>query len=902
MQRLITWLPAALFSVAIAADAAPVVRASSGSKEFSATAAFDANWTTRWDSERSDPQWLQADFGAPRELIGLIIDWEKAYAYSYAVMLSSNGTQWHTVFETASGDGGRDQLDFPRQSARYLRIYCRNRATAFGYSIYEIDLKTPRAPWGEQQAADYFARPFPATAPGHWQRTYFIPAAWTNHAPFIELANLPGDFSLTINDTLVYTNGPNQSLTTIPLLGHLRFDTTNTFKVRSAFVDQPTLDSILIAGGPKLYSHSMTRLKHQQPLNYYKLQARLSPTGWFPYWLTDQQGYWTITGAENDRKESLFGQDGTIEPYKSFSISPFLRINDAFITREQVALTQSLADGYLPLPRVTWNHPDFTFTIDAFSWGPPDRSSTYVSYTLANLSAHCITGALYLAVRPFEINPPWQWGGLNRLDTLSFDARRQRLQANEYRIHSFTPPAAFAAAPPEHPGITARIGQGNLPTTNHARDPSGTASGALIYPFTLAAGDHTAIETALLLHPGSEPAPSFAAARHACHDHWRRRLQIPPLPGAPETVKNTFAANLAYILINRDGPSIQPGSRAYEAAWIRDAAGTTKALLRCGFTNEVREFITWYSRFIFDNGRIPAIIIHNQDNQINPVKEYDSQGQFVTLLYNYFAATGDRPLLLQQYTNIIRALTFLQHLRESECRTEYLQHPDQQRYYGILPKSVSHEGYYPEPGNHSYWDNFWALLGWTNGIRLATALSRTNDMPWMQHQYALLADALTASISNTMDHFNINHLPGCAELGDFDPSSSAAAIVFGTPLPQLSGILLTNTFNRYWYDLSKRFAPDWTGSFSPYELRNVTAFLQLGWTNRAQRLFDYLLTLQQPHGWHQWPEALYLPPDTPGYIGDMPHTWIAGEFINTSLDLYDTSNPQYPHPPMTNGQ
>src|SRR5688572_32745584 len=44
------------------------------------------------------------------------------------------------------------------------------------------------------------------------------------------------------------------------------------------------------------------------------------------------------------------------------------------------------------------------------------------------------------------------------------------------------------------------------------------------------------------------------------------RIDIPADP----RIEATLRAQLQYILINRDGPSIQPGSRSYERSWIRD--------------------------------------------------------------------------------------------------------------------------------------------------------------------------------------------------------------------------------------------------------------------------------------------------------------------------------------------
>jgi GH15 family glucan-1,4-alpha-glucosidase len=90
---------------------------------------------------------------------------------------------------------------------------------------------------------------------------------------------------------------------------------------------------------------------------------------------------------------------------------------------------------------------------------------------------------------------------------------------------------------------------------------------------------------------------------------WERRLAPLPFHCPDRELTDSARANLAYILLNRDGPAIQPGSRAYEAAWMRDGALTSAALLRYGYPDEVRQFLSWYLSKQYPDGRVPAIVI-----------------------------------------------------------------------------------------------------------------------------------------------------------------------------------------------------------------------------------------------------------------------------------------------------
>jgi hypothetical protein len=47
---------------------------------------------------------------------------------------------WRTVFSTGTGDGETDNVRFPATSARYARMAGVQRATSFGYSLWELEV------------------------------------------------------------------------------------------------------------------------------------------------------------------------------------------------------------------------------------------------------------------------------------------------------------------------------------------------------------------------------------------------------------------------------------------------------------------------------------------------------------------------------------------------------------------------------------------------------------------------------------------------------------------------------------------------------------------------------------------------------------------------------------------
>jgi hypothetical protein len=104
-----------------------------------ASAAVDGSTATRWSSAFSDPQWLQVDLGASHAIGQVKLNWEAAYAKSFQIQTSADGANWTTVYSTTTGAGGNQTLNVSG-SGRYVRVYGTQRATAYGYSLYEFQV------------------------------------------------------------------------------------------------------------------------------------------------------------------------------------------------------------------------------------------------------------------------------------------------------------------------------------------------------------------------------------------------------------------------------------------------------------------------------------------------------------------------------------------------------------------------------------------------------------------------------------------------------------------------------------------------------------------------------------------------------------------------------------------
>jgi hypothetical protein len=616
--------------------------------------------------------------------------------------------------------------------------------------------------------------------------------------------------------------------------------------------------------------------------------------GDFPRYLLARQSYWTVVGASGDDAEALLSEDGAVEVAAGGpSLEPFLRAGDEFISWHNASVTHSLADGDLPVPTVAWSTPAVELRVTAAAPPKAAAAPVIVRYRVVNRLGRPQRVTLWLALRPYQVNPSWQFlgvpGGPASVGRVARAGNWLRADgAGVVRLVS--EPSAVAAVPFRGGDIVGRLRADTLPAGTAAADADSLASMAAAWPLELAARDSADLYVVLPLGAGAREALADGAAANPAEfmaraaAEWRDALGGFRLggPAAVDTLARAIRTSLAHILINRDGPAIQPGSRAYARSWIRDGALTSTALLRLGRSAEVREFIEWFAPFQYPSGRAPCCV----DAQgAGPVPEHDSSGEFIYLIAEYVRMTEDSAFARRLQPRAERAALFLDSLRH-ERLTERYRSGTEQIFYGLLPPSISHEGYSAQPV-HSYWDDLFALRGFKDAAWLAAVSGQAERA----RRWTAVADSfrtdLLASIALVQGRRGVSYIPGSADLADFDATSTTIA---GDPVGELDALpraALEATFARY---ADSAFARAGAGggweAYTPYEWRNVGALVRLGWRDRALRLTRQLLADRRPAAWNQWAEVVWREPRNNRFIGDMPHTWVASDFIRSTLDLF----------------
>ncbi|HYS53146.1 MAG TPA: coagulation factor 5/8 type domain-containing protein [Thermoanaerobaculia bacterium] len=604
--------------------------------------------------------------------------------------------------------------------------------------------------------------------------------------------------------------------------------------------------------------------------------ARESARGDYPRYFQGEQSYWTVVGVDGDTNEALFNVDGALEPEKGgYSLEPFLYTGGRLLSWNDVQPAPALARGFLPMPSVKWPQ----MTITAYAFGPRQESTLYIDYVLRSPQDTNVT--LFVAVRPFQVNPPWQFlgvtGGVSPIHDMRY--HNHIVEIDNYQpIIPLTLPAGFGAVRFDEGNIVDWLQQGKVPESAVAIDDQRAASGAFSFPMHLEAGKARTVTIAVPMHDRSKASDGMRPA--AFHD-WEQKLGRAgvDLPASGQAISDSIRANLAYILIHRDGPSLQPGSRSYERSWIRDGSMISEALLRLGMSGVVKEYIEWYVKFQYPDGKVPCCV---DSRGADPVPENDSHGELIYLIAEYYRHTHDRALVERVWLHIVSAVNYIDALRHQRMTAQYKNTP----FFGLLPESISHEGYSAKP-MHSYWDDFFAAKGLSDATYLAHALGFIRD----EKKLTIIRDEferdLLASIKGAMAVKQIDYIPGSVELGDFDPTSTTIAISPGGQLGKLPAPALARTFDRY-FDESRSRAmgiKPWD-AYTPYEWRTVGTFVRLGQPQRAYELANFFMRGQRPPEWRQWAEVVWRDPKAPKFIGDMPHGWVASDFLRSVLDMF----------------
>lgn len=652
--------------------------------------------------------------------------------------------------------------------------------------------------------------------------------------------------------------------------------------------------------------------------DFFSAVAKRTRPGLYPKHFLGRQTYWTPVGTGQDVTQALFNEEGMVEVDKgAFSIEPFLFVDGRLITWADAESTQTLERDSLPIPSSQWQVGDLRLRTTAFATGPCGASTLFIRYRLANGLDVPRRVSLFAAIRPFQVTPTWQhwheFGGVSPIGELAYKSGTLWVDRRK-RVIPLTAPDGIGAATFAQGAITEYLKGGELPADDKVTDPFGYASGALRFDVELPPLGAQEVHLAVPFGDAQGRADARRAIRNSASKGERAQrpgagdlveppLELPPteefdravtaweaklggveigLPERAAGIVETLKTAAAHILINRDGPALQPGPRRYSRSWLRDGALMGAALARVGLLEAGRDFIRWYAGYQAPDGNLPDCVDRDGSEWL---PEYDGWGQLIFAVMDHYRFSGDKDFLTEMWPAVSKSLDYLERLRGQRLTAEY-QAEGKRAYSGLLPESMSHEGYMAHPV-HAYWDDFWALRGFKDGAHMAEILGDRAQA----RRIAALRDAfqrdLYASLDRVIRDRGLDFVPGSVEFADFDPAATSIALTVADELHHLPRPAIDQTYNKYveGFRARARGATPWA-NYSAYEIRIIGALVRLGRRQLAHELLDFFLADRRIRPWNQWPEISWRDPLGPSFIGDMPHSWIGAEYILAVRSLF----------------
>lgn len=866
--------------------------------------AIDGDEKTRWSSAFGDGQWLQIDFGKPTPLGGARVHWEVAHASIYTISVSDDGTHWTTVYRSADGRGGVEFAFFTQPvAARWLRIEGIKRVGTWGVSLIEFDpIAAEDAPriaaakatdssalaglWDAAATAPVTLRGPDATLDitfGREQNVAGVEVFWAGarSSAQLERRDAAGRWQVVANDVGSVGGSSFLAMREPATLRELRLRA----KGQSG---RPVAIERLRLLGP---TEKLTLAKR------YQIAASRSAPGLFPAWVSREQTYWTVFGVPAGREKSIIDEYGNVEPLKHMpAVQPLLRTSDGrVITARDVQLSHGLAEGWMPLPWVRWNAPNApTLQIDNLGAEVDGRVVTLTRYRLRNGSDVPMSGRLYLAVRPLQINPIWQYAGPVPITTMTIagTGARTTLQVNGVPLLQLQERAVTRGVAPLSQGDIARfIAADRLPLTAAGRDVQGEVAGAMGLDYRLAPRETRDVVVAFPLAREAQPALAhdfdFESLHSSTISKWRERMGDVVIRLPDTALADSLRAQVAYMLLNQTGHAMQPGPRNYNRSFLRDGAATAAIMLRMGQRSVARDYLRWYAKHaVHPNGLVSPIL--QADGSVaqgfGSDIEYDSQGQFIALVADVARMDGGPESVREHWPQVQAAMRFLVELRQRTMVPGYLaDRPSPERFRGILAPSISHEGY--GTPHHSYWDDYWAIKGWHDGAWLAQAYGDAKTEQWARAEGHALRESMAASVRSTIAWKGIDFIPSSADLGDDDATGVSIAFDPCNAHGVLPERELRRTYELLWEKMERRRTSREPWDYTPYEFRNVLSFAYLGQPDKAHQVLTTLWDERRPKPWFVWPEVVYSDPRRGAYVGDMPHTWVGAELLRSVFGM-----------------
>lgn len=835
---------------------------------------------TRWSSQFSDSQWLEMDLGEIKDVVGVVLYWETAYGKSYDVLISKDKKEWSKAYSTTEGDGSTDDIYFGRRTARYVKIFCKERATQWGYSLWEVRIK------GLEEEIVLEASSSEGTNVATNAMDGNAETAW--HSGKNDTAWLKLQMKKKKNIGGLFLNWGEDYATAY------RIEASSDGKAWSAVYKR-----VGGTGGlDKIYVNIM-----EKP--YIKIVCENSNKGKGYTMKEIELKDWEdiakhssldrargLAGWESCRWKTFVGKDGSFAPQPyPFQVSFWVYDynTEKLYTPETINTSWKLIDGGFPVTVVAWNSDGIEANTTIFSRWDETRGKllTFARASLKNNGPADKAISLYAVIRP---NPLYKKWNVQSVKEIEYDGANAVKINGVERLFLLEKGEAPLGSSDNKELLGVRI---MVPGQKIVDPQEGAKCAIVLYKENFSAGEKKDFDIVVPSGDGKEltfeevKSFNFNDSLKFVINYWKNRVPLVlRLPDKRYT--DYFYSSIYYSLIMNEDDKLSPGPYEYTSFFLHDAVDIDNALDKVGL-KEAAEKAT--SRFNYKEGG----------------GYVDELGGSIFALYEHYRLTKNKEFLSNAYPRIRDGCRLIKTLRARQMSDDLKDSP----IYGLLPKGVSQDNF--KIPAHLYVDNWWAIIGLKAGAEAAKILNKEEDIAWIEQEYKGLLNCTLASIEKVMKKEALPYMPAFADywpkemriidgehriLGDAQMAWAHRPALFpgqnmGITIPLG---LFADSYKQYWQRAGKFSAYDggwfveYEKVFWGYNLKLAHPLIYLGMNDIALKNIQWSIEHQScPGGWAEaTPGKLNkkgLWEVGEGIIGDVPHGWSAAHYILLLRDM-----------------
>jgi len=100
----------------------------------------DGDSKTRWESNFDAQHWAVIDLEEVKTINRVKLSWEGAFAKVYKIQVSQDNVKWVDAYYNKDCKGGLEDLSFNSIQARFVRLFCIEKASSYGISLYGMEV------------------------------------------------------------------------------------------------------------------------------------------------------------------------------------------------------------------------------------------------------------------------------------------------------------------------------------------------------------------------------------------------------------------------------------------------------------------------------------------------------------------------------------------------------------------------------------------------------------------------------------------------------------------------------------------------------------------------------------------------------------------------------------------